>query len=153
MRLESSAFTAQQLIPPIYTCDRADHSPPLSWQGVPPETVSLALICDDPDAPGKTWVHWVIYNLPPELGQLPAAIPSQAELVNGGVQGKNDFGRLGYGGPCPPRGVHGYVFKLYALDIRLSLKSGASKVEVERAMNGHVLAMAELVGRYQRSRS
>jgi Raf kinase inhibitor-like YbhB/YbcL family protein len=153
MHLESSAFADRQLIPSLYTCDGADQSPPLSWGDLPSGTVSLALICDDPDAPGKTWVHWVMYNLPPELGQLPAAVPPQAELVNGGVQGKNDFGYLGYGGPCPPAGVHRYFFKLYALDRRLDLKPGAPKVEVERAMTGHILAQAELVGRYQRSRS
>jgi Raf kinase inhibitor-like YbhB/YbcL family protein len=153
MHLQSPAFAARQLIPPLYTCDGADHSPPLHWHDIPPGTVSLALICDDPDAPGKTWVHWVIYNLSPSTSQLPAAVPPQPELADGARQGKNDFGRLGYGGPCPPSGVHGYVFKLYALDSWLGLKPGASKVEVEQAMAGHILEQTELVGCYGRSRS
>ena len=103
-RLHSSAFENGTNIPRLYTCDGRDQSPPLRWDPPPPSTGSFALICDDPDAPGGTWTHWVIYGLPGELRQLPQGVPSQANLVDGTAQGRNDFGRLGYGGPCPPRG-------------------------------------------------
>ncbi|HIK14580.1 MAG TPA: YbhB/YbcL family Raf kinase inhibitor-like protein [Leptolyngbyaceae cyanobacterium M33_DOE_097] len=152
MKLESSAFQANQAIPARHTCDGADCSPHLSWDALPPETQSLVLICDDPDAPGKTWVHWVLYNLPPTLRELTEGLPPQPTLPNGGVHGKNDFRKLGYGGPCPPHGSHRYFFKLYALDTVLNLKSGASKAQVEKAMQGHVLADAKLMGRYARPR-
>lgn len=152
MKLESTAFSANQLIPVTYTCDGADRSPPLSWDTPPPHTQSLVLICDDPDAPRQTWVHWVLFNLPPDLRYLPTGIPHEPQLSNGGVHGITDFRRLGYGGPCPPGGTHRYFFKLYALDIQLDLKPGASKAEVETAMQGHILAHAELMGRYARSR-
>jgi len=152
MKLESSAFQANQPIPAKHTCDGADLSPPLTWDALPPETQSLVLICDDPDAPGKTWVHWVLYDLPPTLRELTEGLPAQPTLPNGGVQGKNDFRKLGYGGPCPPGGSHRYFFKLYALDIMLNLQSGATKDQVEKAMQGHVLADAKLMGHYTRSR-
>lgn len=151
MKIESTAFTADGMIPSLYTCDGQDISPDLHWDAPPTGTQSLALIVDDPDAPGEIFVHWVLYDLPPEIHQLPKAIAAQAELPGGGVQGKNDFGNLGYGGPCPPNGIHRYFFKLYALDRQLGLKSGATKAQLEAAMNGHILAAAELIGRYARS--
>lgn len=151
MNLKSTAFTADGMIPSLYTCDGQDISPALSWDAPPTGTQSLALIVDDPDAPGQIFVHWVLYDLPPEIHQLPQAVPGEPTLPNGGVQGKNDFGNLGYGGPCPPSGIHHYFFKLYALDRELELQSGATKAQLEAAMNGHIIATAELVGRYSRS--
>ncbi|MGE5759140.1 MAG: YbhB/YbcL family Raf kinase inhibitor-like protein [Gemmatimonadota bacterium] len=144
--LISSAFVAGAPIPVAYTCDGKNEPPPLTWSGAPPTTRAFALIVDDPDAPAGTWVHWVLYNLPADATGVPQ---NQAS----GVQGKNDFGKTGYGGPCPPPGKpHRYFFKLYALDGRLSLRPGATKAEVERAMQGHVLAAAELIGTYARRR-
>lgn len=151
MKLESTAFTANGMIPSQYTCDGQDISPPLSWDAPPTGTQSLALIVDDPDAPGQIFVHWVLYDLPPEIHQLPQGVAPQDTLLAGGTQGKNDFGKLGYGGPCPPSGIHRYFFRLYALDRELELKSGATKAQLEAAMNGHILAAAELIGRYSRS--
>jgi Raf kinase inhibitor-like YbhB/YbcL family protein len=151
MKLESTAFTANGMIPSQYTCDGQDISPPLSWDAPPSETQSLALIVDDPDAPGQIFVHWVLYDLPPEIHQLPKAAADQETLPGGGKQGKNDFGKLGYGGPCPPTGIHRYFFRLYALDRELGLKPGATKAQLEAAMSGHILAAAELIGRYARS--
>lgn len=151
MKLESTAFTANGMIPSLYTCDGQNISPELRWDAPPPGTESLALIVDDPDAPGRIFVHWVVYDLPPEVHHLPEAIAPQATTPSGGVQGKNDFGKLGYGGPCPPSGIHRYFFKLYALDRELGLKSGATKAQLEAAMSGHILASAELIGRYSRS--
>jgi hypothetical protein len=107
---------------------------------------------DDPDAPGRTFVHWVLYDLPPTTRQLPEGVPQEVTLTNGGVQGKSDFGRYGYGGPCPPSGTHRYFFKLYALDKLLKLPPGAKKADVVKAMEGHVLASPELMGRYSRRR-
>jgi len=150
--LRSRAFQAQAAIPTVHTCDGADRSPPLEWSGAPEDTRSFALIADDPDAPRGTWVHWVLYDLPAETASLDEAMATSRTLRNGGVQGHNDFRKLGYGGPCPPAGnAHRYFFKLYALDKRLGLAPGATKAEVERAMEGHVLAHAELVGRYERA--
>jgi hypothetical protein len=151
MKLESTAFTANEMIPFPYTCDGQDISPPLTWDSPPTGTQSLALIVDDPDAPGEIFVHWVLYDLPPEIQELPQGVADRDTLPGGGKQGKNDFGKLGYGGPCPPSGLHRYFFKLYALDRELGLKSGATKAQLEAAMNGHILAAAELIGRYARS--
>lgn len=151
MKLESSAFTQNEMIPSLYTCDGQDISPPLSWDAPPTGTQSLALIVDDPDAPDQIFVHWVAYDIPPETRQLPQAVPTEATLLNGGTQGKNDFGNLGYGGPCPPSGIHRYFFKLYALDRELALQSGATKAQLEAAMDGHILVAAELIGRYWRT--
>ncbi len=151
MKLESLAFKENGMIPSIYTCDGQNISPPLGWNTPPTGTQSLALIVDDPDAPGQTFVHWVLYDLPPEIHQLPKGVPTEPTLSSGGVQGKNDFGKFGYGGPCPPSGIHRYFFKLYALDRELGLEAGATKAKVEAAMNGHILAATELVGRYARS--
>lgn len=150
MKLTSNAFVDNGLIPVEYTCDGADMSPPLSWEEIPPNTQSLTLIVDDPDAPGMTFVHWVVYDLPPTVKQLQEKIPSSKTIANGGIQGKNDFGKLGYGGPCPPSGTHRYFFHLYALDKKLNLEPGVSKNQILTAMAGHVLAKAELMGKYQR---
>jgi Raf kinase inhibitor-like YbhB/YbcL family protein len=150
MKLQSPAFPADGSIPAKYTCDGQDISPPLSWDAPPAATKSLALICDDPDAPMKTWVHWVVYNLPPETRSLPERLPAGNSLPNGGLQGITDFRKVAYGGPCPPGGTHRYFFKLYALDALLDLKPGATKAQVEAAMKGHILAQAELMGRYRR---
>jgi Raf kinase inhibitor-like YbhB/YbcL family protein len=149
--LTSTAFSAHQAIPKKFTCDGPDVSPKLSWSDPPAKTQSFALIMDDPDAPGGTWVHWVFYDAPTDAKELPEGVPKQEELPGGARQGRNDFGKIGYGGPCPPPGKpHRYFFKVYALDTKLNLKSGATKADVERAMKGHILAQAELIGRYGR---
>ncbi len=148
--ITSSAFSEGQAIPNRYTCDGPDVSPDLAWSGVPDGTVSLAMICDDPDAPMGTWVHWVLFNIPAAAGGLPAEIPSDAALENGARHGTNDFSRLGYGGPCPPGGTHRYFFKLYALDAVLALDSGATKAQVLEAMEGHILTEGQLMGTYSR---
>jgi len=150
MKLESTAFKSDSLIPSKYTCDGEDISPPLSWSEPPSGTKSLALIVDDPDAPGKTFVHWVLYDIPATARSLAEKVAALNSLPNGTLQGKNDFGKLGYGGPCPPGGTHRYFFKLYALDKKLDLESGATKAQVLVTMDGHILASAELMGRYQR---
>jgi Raf kinase inhibitor-like YbhB/YbcL family protein len=149
--LSSAAFQEGKTIPRKHTCDGPDLSPPLSWTAPPEGTRSLALICDDPDAPRGTWVHWVIFDLPADLGGLPEGISTEAEPPVGGRQGRTDFGRLGYGGPCPPRGpAHRYYFRLYALDAALGLPAGATKAQVLQAMAGRVVAEAGLMGRYGR---
>jgi Raf kinase inhibitor-like YbhB/YbcL family protein len=150
MNLESTAFTHNDLIPSQYTCDGEDISPPLSWNDPPSTTKSLVLICDDPDAPMQTWVHWVVYNLPPQTRSLSENVPTGKSLSGGGLQGINDFGKVAYGGPCPPKGTHRYFFKLYTLDTIFNLDAGATKAKVEAAMKGHILAQAELIGRYNR---
>lgn len=149
--LTSSAFEEGGAIPSKYTCDGADVSPPLSWAGVPEGTESLALISDDPDAPMGTWVHWVLFNLPPDATELAENIPPGLTLPNGARQGETDFGRIEYGGPCPPGGTHRYYFRLYALDVMLDLDAGATKAELVDAMEGHVLDEGELMGTYKRS--
>lgn len=151
LRIESSAFLANETVPQKYTCDGDDLSPPFTWSGAPSGTKSFALLSDDPDAPMGTWVHWVLYNLPPETTSLEEGIPTTETLANGARQGMTDFRRVGYGGPCPPPGKpHRYFFKLYALDTTLTLPPKAAKADVLVAMNGHELAHAELVGLYQR---
>jgi Raf kinase inhibitor-like YbhB/YbcL family protein len=151
IELTSPAFEAGGVIPTKHTCDGADVSPRLEWSGAPEGTKTLALICDDPDAPMGTWVHWVIYDIPADTTSLSEGVPRDETVEDIAVQGTNDFKRIGYGGPCPPRGKpHRYFFKLYALDSRLELKPGAKKKDVEEAMEGHVLAKGELVGKYQR---
>lgn len=150
-KLTSSAFQAETTIPRKHTCDGQNTSPPLAWSQPPSGTKAFALIVDDPDAPGGTWVHWVLYDLPGEARSLPEAVPKQNELSSGARQGRNDFPSIGYGGPCPPSGpAHHYHFKLYALDGKLGLKSGATKAEVEKAMQGHLLGEAHLVGLFRR---
>jgi Raf kinase inhibitor-like YbhB/YbcL family protein len=152
--ISSAAFRHNEPIPAKFTCKGADVSPTLSWSGAPPGTKSFALICDDPDAPNGTWVHWVIYNLPPDTKQLPEGV-SKSDIVSslgGAKQGVNDFRKVGYGGPCPPpgHGVHHYHFKLYALDQDLNLKPGATKRQLEEAMRDHVLGQAALIGTFER---
>jgi len=146
----SSAFVNGGPIPRKYTCDGEDISPPLQWSDPPQGTQSVALIADDPDAPLSPWTHWLLYNLPSESCALPEAVPPDAELADGSRHGKNSWERLGYGGPCPPRGMHRYFFKLYALDTVLELLPGASKEALLQAMGGHILAQAWLVGSYGR---
>ena len=145
-----SPFAAGGPIPRKYTCDGEDISPPLQWSSAPQDTQSFALIADDPDAPIGTWVHWVLYNLPGGTCALPEAILPDANLPDGSRHGKNSWGRLGYGGPCPPSGTHRYFFKLYALDAVLELPAAASKEELLQAMEGHILAQTELMGLYSR---
>jgi hypothetical protein len=142
MRLTSPEFEHQQSIPTKFSCDGDDVNPTLVFADLPADAQSLALIVDDPDAPGKTWVHWVVYDMP--------VVDRIEEDTVPGLQGKNDFGRLDYGGPCPPGGEHRYFFKAYALNGKLNLSEGASKAEVEKAMEGKVLDQAELVGLYKR---
>jgi Raf kinase inhibitor-like YbhB/YbcL family protein len=153
MKLTSSAWADGQAIPAKYTCDGANVSPALTWSDAPTGTKGLALICDDPDAPMGTWVHWVIYALPATATALSEKTATAEMLPDGTKQGLNDFRRVGYGGPCPPPGApHHYLFKLYALDTALSLKPRASKADLLRAMEGHILAVAQLAGTYQRAR-
>jgi len=151
IKLTSTAFEEGDMIPKQYTCEGNDTSPPLAWTGVPDGAKSLALITNDPDAPAGDWVHWIIFNIPPNVTELPESIPANETVPGGGTHGKNSWGRLGYGGPCPPSGTHRYVFKLYALDTELNLKIGATKKDVENAMKGHVLAEGQLMGKYKRS--
>jgi Raf kinase inhibitor-like YbhB/YbcL family protein len=151
MELTSSAFTEGGPVPAKYTCDDKNMSPPLKWSGVPTNAKALALIADDPDAPSGTWVHWVLYDLPATATELAEDVPKSQYVAAGAKQGLNDFRHLGYGGPCPPHGKpHRYYFKLYALDGALELKPGATKKDVERAMEKHLLAHAQLMGTYQR---
>lgn len=151
MQISSTAFSAGETIPKKFTCDGPDASPKLTWSAPPEKTQSFALIMDDPDAPVGTWVHWVLYDLPADTRELAEGVPKQEQLPNGARQGRNDFGKIGHGGPCPPPGKpHRYFFKLYALDTKLNLKAGASKADVERAMKGHILAQGELIGKYGR---
>ena len=151
IEVTSTSFQQGMSIPKQYTGDGVDQSPPLFWSELPSGTKSIALIYDDPDAPRGTWVHWVLYNLPASARSLPEGVPKQNELADGTRQGRNDFARVGYGGPCPPRGpAHRYLFKLYALDARLDLKPGASKADLEKAMATHILAQGQLMGRYKR---
>jgi Raf kinase inhibitor-like YbhB/YbcL family protein len=154
MVLTSAAFVAGGVIPALFTCEGRDVSPALAWTGVPGQAKSLALIVDDPDAPDPkapkmTWVHWVLYNLPPSSQGLPEAV-APASLPPGTRQGTNDWKRTGYGGPCPPIGRHRYFHKLYALDTVLPDLGPATKAELEVAMKGHVVAQAELMGTYQK---
>ncbi len=149
--LTSEAFKDGSRIPAKYTCEGLDISPPLSWEDYPPETKSFVLIVEDLDAPGGVFTHWLVYNIPPEVNSLEEGIKPVERLSSGIMQGINDFGRIGYGGPCPPPGKpHRYVFKLYALDITLDLKPGVSKKELLQAMEGHILAEATLTGIYSR---
>ena len=151
MQVKSTAFEENGLIPRKYTCDGADVSPPLRWAKPPAGTKSIALICDDPDAPMGTWVHWVIYGLSPEPIWLPEGVLPQKSVLGGAKQGMTDFRRIGYGGPCPPKGpAHRYFFKVYALDVELNLPPGATKQDVEKAMKGHILSEGQLMGKYGR---
>lgn len=149
--LSSSSFQNGGDIPQKFSCEGADVSPELSWTNPPAGTRSFALIADDPDAPAGTWTHWVLFDLPAQASGLPEGVAKVDEIPGGGRQGRNDFRKIGYGGPCPPPGKpHRYFFKLYALDKTLNLKPGASKAEVEGTMQGHILGQAELVGSFRR---
>ncbi len=151
LSLKSPAFSEGGDIPQKHTCDAVDASPALNWNEPPAGTKSFSLIMDDPDAPAGTWVHWVLYNVPATNRALPEAVPKDQQLKDSSHQGQNSFKRVGYDGPCPPRGpAHRYYFKLYALDTNLSLSAGAGKADLEKAMAGHVLAQGQLMGRYKR---
>ena len=151
----STAFHDGEDIPIQYTCDGANVSPPLRWGGIPKNSQSLALICEDPDAPSGVFTHWVIFNLPPIVADLPEAMPTTEELVeSGAIQGRNDFENIGYEGPWPPSGkTHPYFFHLYGPDTKLQLKAGATKQEFRRAAEGHILAEGSLMGTYKRGAS
>jgi Raf kinase inhibitor-like YbhB/YbcL family protein len=150
LTITSAAFKESGMIPKRCTCDGSDVSPDLSWSGVPEGTRTLALICDDPDAPMGTWVHWVLFNIPPDVTSLPEGVPAQKTLPNGARHGQNDFRKFGYGGPCPPGGTHRYYFKLYALDTAFNLEAGIAKSRLVDAMKGHILAEGQLMGKYRR---
>jgi len=153
IKLTSSAFSEGQPIPRAYTCDGVNISPPLEWSGVPKTARTIAIVCDDPDAPdapGGAWVHWVLYNLPADNIGMVENLPATESLKAGGFQGTNDFGKIGYGGPCPPSGTHRYFFHVYALDGELPLKAGATKAELTKAMEGHTLLRGQLMGTYRR---
>lgn len=145
MKITSSAFNHNQNIPSKYTCDGENISPPLSFLGVPKNAKSLILIVDDPDAPGKTWVHWTVFNIDPAVQEV-----SESSIPEGGIEGMTDFGKPGFGGACPPTGTHRYFFKLYALDTTFAFSLTADKKEIEKAMQNHILASCELVGLYKR---
>lgn len=150
-QISSSAFSEGGTIAKKFTCDGPDVSPALTWKDAPASAQAFALIMDDPDAPVGTWVHWVLYNLPASTKELPEGVEKTEQLSNGALQGRNDFRKIGYGGPCPPPGKpHRYYFKLYALDRKLDLKTGATKAEVEAAMKGHILGQTQIMGRYGR---
>lgn len=151
-RLTSRAFKDGDMIPAHYTADGEDVSPPLDWFDVPEGTKSLTLICDDPDAPGGGFCHWVIYNIPIQTVNFPEAFPSLNSLPNGTKQGVNDFGGIGYRGPAPPSGTHRYFFKLYALSTVLDLEAGAKKAQLEKMIPRRILGEAQLMGKYQRSK-
>lgn len=152
IQIESPAFKYGDFIPAKYTCDDLNISPPLKWSGVPEETKSIALICDDPDAQIGDWVHWVLYNIPPNTKALKENIPLEKILMDGSFHGLNDWKKYGYGGPCPPSGVHRYYFKIYALDIKLEASYGLTKKQLLDVMKGHIIAQGELMGKYQRKR-
>ncbi len=149
--VSTTSFTAQGTIPKKFTCDGGDISPALVWSGAPRNTKAFALIVDDPDAPAGTWNHWLLWNIPQSAQQLNEGVPKDPDLVDGTRQGRNDFRKVGYNGPCPPPGKpHRYYFRLFALDGNLPLQSGATRKELEGAMKAHVVAETELMGRYGR---
>ena len=150
MELSSAAFKNGAPIPKQFTCDGPNVSPPLQWSGIPDGSKSLALLVDDPDAPRGSWVHWILFNIPPGAAGLPENIKKTVTIPNGARQGMNDFHEVGYGGPCPPGGKHRYFFRLYALDAELTVDAGATRAQFERAMQGHVVSDAQLMGTYQR---
>jgi Raf kinase inhibitor-like YbhB/YbcL family protein len=152
MELSSPAFGNRQPIPAEHTCEGKDISPPLHWVHAPAATKSFALIMDDPDAPGGTWDHWLLYNIPATRDSLPAGANAKSGLPAGTCEGVNGWGKKGWGGPCPPSGTHHYVFKLYALDTLLSFKSPPGKKALEVALQRHTLELAQLVGTYRKQR-
>lgn len=149
IKVTSVAFKEGEPIPRPYTCQGINISPPLEWTATP-EAKTLAIMANDPDAPSGAWTHWLVYNLPAATMGLIENMPTQEKVVGGGIQGKNDFGRVGYGGPCPPSGTHRYFFKVYALDTELPSKHGVTKDQLLKAMEGHLLAQGQLVGTYSR---
>ena len=152
IQVSSPAFQQGGMIPRQYSGFGQDISPPLHWEGIPKETQGIALICDDPDAPGGMWVHWVMWNIPAQADGLAEKVPPDPNLADGSRQGITDFGRHGYGGPMPPSGTHRYFFKVYALDTQLDLPTRATKADLVKAMQGHVLAQGELMGKYENPR-
>jgi Raf kinase inhibitor-like YbhB/YbcL family protein len=150
MEIHSSAFRNGESIPSQFTCDGKDISPQILWSNIPPGTKSLVLICDDPDAPAGTWVHWVVLNIPVNLFGLKENIPPIPLSPDGMIQAKNSWGNTGYGGPCPPGGIHRYFFKLYALDFILQLDSDSICSDVQTAIKGHIIDKAEMMGKYSR---
>jgi Raf kinase inhibitor-like YbhB/YbcL family protein len=151
IEIKSAAFEHEKPIPVKYTCKGEDISPDLKWGAIPEETVELALICDDPDAPVGTWVHWVVYGIPADTGGFAESFPAVEQTEAGIIQGENSWGKIGYGGPCPPRGkAHRYFFKIYALNKELGLQPGADKKTLEEAMKDHIIGYGELMGTYAR---
>jgi len=151
LHLTTTAFTPGEEIPGTFTCDGSDASPALKWNAPPSGTQCFALVVDDPDAPRGTWVHWVLWNLAATERELPEGVPPHGQLSSGARQGRNDFGKIGYGGPCPPPGApHRYFFRLYALDKTLTFGAGATRAQLDRAMRSHILAQAEVMGLYRR---
>jgi len=152
LSIRSPAFSDGGRIPRQYTCDGADSSPPVEWTGAPEKTRTFALVCNDPDAPRGDWVHWVVFDLPATSKGLPenAAPNGREKLAGSGTQGRNDFGKIGWGGPCPPSGSHRYTFRLYALDTELGLAPEATREQLVKAMQGHVLAQAQMTASYAR---
>ncbi|HNY76595.1 MAG TPA: YbhB/YbcL family Raf kinase inhibitor-like protein [Bacteroidales bacterium] len=148
--VKSDSFSDGGMIPAKYTCDGANISPQLSWDNAPKGTKSFVLICEDPDAPMGTFTHWVLYDLPADVHELPENLPKDKILPNGAKQGITDFKKVGYGGPCPPNGTHRYYFKLYALDTLLNLEPALKKEDILKAMNGHILAQGQIMGKYAR---
>lgn len=152
LQLTSPAFSSEADIPKQFTCQGEDISPELTWKNAPKHAKTFALIVHDPDAPRSGgFTHWVAYNIPAKVNRLPQAVPRGEQIPGGGVQGKNDFGQLGYRGPCPPSGTHRYYFYLYALDSELKLQPGANKDDVENAIKGHVIEKTELMGKYKKN--
>src|SRR5438132_168802 len=149
IKVSSTAFKEGEPIPPQHTCDGVNISPSLEWTPTP-GAKTLAIVCDDPDAPAGAFTHWLVYNLPGATMGLIENMPAQEKVAGGGIQGTNDFGKIGYGGPCPPRGTHRYFFKVYALDSELPLKPAATKDQLMKAMEGHVIAQGQLIGTYAR---
>jgi Raf kinase inhibitor-like YbhB/YbcL family protein len=152
-QLTSPAFHSGDEIPMLYTCDSSNISPALHWSNPPANTANMALIMDDPDAPNQTWVHWVVYNIPATDTGLAMHFPIDSTLSNGIKQGFTSFQTIGYGGPCPPTGVHRYFFKLYALDANLKIPAGLTKTQLLNAMKGHILGETELMGKYIRKKN
>lgn len=152
LTVTSESFSHNGMIPARYTCDGADISPHLKWSGAPLSVQSYVVICDDPDAPAGNWDHWILFNIPPGVTELPEQFTIAEKTSPGIMAGTNDFGTLDYGGPAPPSGVHRYIFKVYALDRTLPLREGVRKKELLGAMEGHILAKGEIMGRYTRKR-